>query len=440
MSPVLFCLIGLTWLVALRCYGPFSYVTAGVFCFTVYSLPALFGLVYPFDSATVRISLREASEAAVNATVLAWAVFIVILAMPVAGRRVCVLPGTSSAAANSAAPDLSAFITACLLLCIGGFLLISATDGPLFFLEMREEGSEGLLRMLWRWVNVIGLLAAVRACAWRAALVFGCAVLVYFLSGDRTIVVISAVCLLVVWGRGRSLAIFFRPTLIIGLTVLLVVAVFGKPIYLAVKLGSIELLAKAAGGDGWLDRAALAFEPFTTFNILEVTIRQDFRMSMWKLFEGALGQLLLVPSFFGVDANSFNVEFTQTFVPRLRYGIAGNYWAQGWAIAGALGVCVYAVLYASGLRLCDRVARRYSGAMPIFFSVIGGLLAVYAHRNAFDNLLSFVRQIAIVFALLFLIVKIIEPFVHPKPCFEPKRGTPDCDSGTGTQLMREGEP
>jgi hypothetical protein len=396
-------------MVTLRSYGAFSFNTAGVFCLTMYSLPALLGLVYPFDSPAATLQLAPASAQAVAATTLAWIVFTLVLATPACGTH-AVHSNRLIPLQSFGQPDRSAFIAAAMMLSVGGFLVIAVLDGPFFFLEMREEGSEGLVRMLWRWVNAIGLIAAVYARSWKAVTVFVIGILVYFLSGDRTVVVISAFCLLVAWGRGRRVTALLRPRLIVGLMFLVSVALFGKPIYLAIKLGSFDLLVGVATADGWMERLALTFEPFTTFNILEMTIRHDFHLPFWSVFQGAMGQFLLVPSYFGVDANDFNAEFTKTFVPRLRYGIAGNYWAQGWAIGGALGVAIYAAIYATALRLSDRLARQPCSAIAIFGSVIGGLLAVYAHRNALDNLMSFVRQIALVFLILVLMVQALRPF------------------------------
>jgi hypothetical protein len=215
----------------------------------------------------------------------------------------------------------------------------------------------------------------------------------------------------------------------VGLVLFFAIALLGKPIYLAVKLGSFDLLLRVATADGWLERLALTFEPFTTFNILDMTIRHDFHLPFWSVFQGAMGQFLLIPSYFGVDANSFNGEFTKTFVPRLKYGIAGNYWAQGWAIGGALGVAIYAAIYAAALRLCDRFARSHRSALGILSSVIGGLLAVYAHRNALDNLMSFVRQICLVFLTLVLMVQVLRPYFRAFGSYKPVGLCPDEVSG-----------
>jgi hypothetical protein len=400
--------MGLAWAVGLKRYGPFSFVVAGIFCFTVYSLPALFGLVFPFTEARAHAQLIAASQTAVHATALAWAVLSLTIAIPVARIR-----APERCIDNDYRPSdgarLAPFTFAALCICVVGFLAIAATDGPLFFLEMRPEGSEGLLRMLWRWVNAIGLVAAVLTRSWRAAAVFAAGVAVYFLSGDRTIIVITAFSLFVVLGRGRSWTLLLRPQVILGVSFLAIVAVVGKPIYLAVKLGSAELIGSVLTSN-WLAGAVLAFEPFTTFNILELVIANDFTMPVWTVIEGVVGQALLVPSALGIDPNSFNAAFTQEFAPKLRYGIAGNFWAQGWAIGGPAGVAVYAVIYASVLRMCDRASRTQRGPLGILFIVIGALFAVYAHRNALDNLLSFVRQIAIVGIVLALLTSILTPF------------------------------
>jgi hypothetical protein len=406
MSVPLLCVMMLTWLVVVQRHGAISFASAGVFCFTAYSIPALVGQVFPFTPTAVY--LAPSSTTAVDVTILAWCMFLLTMLVP--GRT---RPAVGPAGSGSHDPQLAAFITAALLVCIVGFVAIAYIDGPLFFMETRDEQSQGSLRMLWRWVNAIGLVAAVAARSWRAALILFAGVVVYFLAGDRTVIAITAFCVLIIWGQGRSLRVMCRPGPMLACAFFIIAILFGKPIYIAVKLGSLDIVSRAFTMEVMQSLVA-SYEPFLTFNILDLVVRHDFTMQLGTLLKGVLGQFLIVPSAFGIDSNSFNTSFTATFASDLTFGIAGNYWAHAWAIAGPLGVGVYAMLYAIGLRLLEANCWRYLGPARVVFALLAGLLAVYVHRNSLDNLLSFVRQILIVAAVLAVIGHLIGKFMVPR--------------------------
>jgi hypothetical protein len=414
MSLPLSCIMVLTWLVVIRRYGAISFACAGVFCFTAYSIPALVGQVFPFNWAAVY--LAPSSSAAVHVTILAWVVFLLTM----------LVPGKAGQAARPAAsasqdPHLASFIRAALFVCVAGFMAIAYADGPLFFLEGRDEQSQGTLRLLWRWVNAIGLVASVASRSWRSATVFFGGLVIYFLAGDRTVIAITAFCVLIVWGHGRALRIMCRPGPVLACVFFVVAIIFGKPIYLAAKLGSMDIVARAFTAEA-MEGLITTYEPFLTFNILDLVVRHDFTMQLGTLTKGVLGQFLVVPSAFGIDSNSFNTEFTAKYAPRLNFGIAGNYWAHAWAVAGPFGVGVYAVLYAVGLRVLEASCWRYSGVARVLFALLAGLLAVYVHRNSLDNLLSFARQILMVTAAIALLGHVIGRFMVPQ--FVPRRARP----------------
>lgn len=404
MRELLACLIALTWAVGLHLYGPFSFVAVGIFTFTVYSLPALLGLVYPFHQAGAVTYLADASSGALLATAVAWLFFGLTLAL---SPRLLQPP--RGAYPERAPPEIGeGFVGAALLLCVAGFLAIAYADGLQFFLEPREEQAESLVRLLWRWVNAVGFVAALLSGRRRAAWVFLAAMLVYFIAGDRTVVVVTGFCLLVLWGRGRPLSSLFRPRVFLILAAFVALALLGKPLYVFVKTGSPEVVAQAVSLEG-AQLLFTTFEPFLTFNILDLVVVHDFRTSFWKLAEGVLGQFLLVPSAFGISGNSFNAAFTNAFVPRLTYGIAGNYWAQAWSLAGALGVGLFAILFGAALRALDHAASRAGGAPLLFFAFTGALFAVYLQRNALDNLLSLVRQLFLVVLCLWAVALALRP-------------------------------
>ncbi len=407
LSTLLLMTIVVCWLISLRAYGAFSLMTAGLVGFTAYSLPAVMGLTYPFhfQGSSKNIPLIAASSGAIGVTLVAWITFACVLAAP----RMLSLPSRKTNLLNMEAQERR-LILALLILSVAGLLAIAAVEGPMFFLAARSEQTESIVKLLWRWVNAMGLIISVVNRQWLTSALFAGAIALYYIAGDRTVVVISMMAVFVVLGRNASaLRALLRPSTIIAAITLVGIAFFGKAIYLSVKAGNLDQFYASISPEG-LEMTLKAFEPFGTFNILDLVVLYDFTVSASVLFDGLMGQLLVVPSYFGFESNAFNREFTTAFASMLTYGIAGNYWAQAYSVAGYLLVVIYSVLFGSVLRFCDYKYRQSSGTVRLLALILGALVAVYTHRNSLDNLLSFVRQILIVALLAVIISRIIAAF------------------------------
>lgn len=427
MGFVLLAFIIVAWTIGLRRYGYFSLVSAGLLGFSVYSIPAIVGLSYPFER--YYTELTQTTSTSTLIILIAWIVFSLTISVQLKRRKVHGRLKTnrqvhdrlrtnrqahSRLKTNHKTVD-NAFIVSALILCVAGYMAIAVVDGPLFFLVSRDEQSVSYVRLLWRWINAIGFIAAIITGHGRTAIVFLTALIIYFLAGDRTVIIITAICVAIVSGYGQSLFRFFlTPRSIIGGIVMLMLAVFGKPIYLAVKAGSLDVLISAFDMQ-WLNRAVKTFEPFVQHNILDLVVRYNYQIPINDLFEGLLGQLLIIPSAFGFDSNIFNTEFMAHFgLNKLAYGIAGNYWAQGWAVGGFLGVAFFAFIYGVILRICNDRMRKYTGCLYILYALLGTMVAVYVHRNSMDNMLSFVRQIVIAILATVILAKFIRPIIKIK--------------------------
>jgi predicted membrane protein len=92
---------------------------------------------------------------------------------------------------------------------------------------------------------------------------------------------------------------------------------------------------------------------------------------------------------------------------RISFGLAGSYYASGFAFMGILGVMILAVIFLGGLYVMNRCAATQKGLVRITLVILGSTFAVYAHRNGLDNLLSFARQIFIMGVFLNSVASIV---------------------------------
>lgn len=397
LALALFC-IGLLQLK----YGYFSFVSAGVFGFLVYSLPAIVGLKRSFYSGghNYLVPVDDASTAVV---LVAWTFFALTLAFA---------RGPSKGLANVPHTRRESYIPKMWIafaLSMAGLAYLAALGGIFFFLESRDLQVEDYVVLIWRWVVVLGFAAAVVERHRWGQILFLSIILIIFLRGDRTIPAICGATYLVLYfnneeSRNRLYRILTSWKLIAATSLVVFVVLFGKSIYRSIKSGSSNELNQALDVD--LAGIAYSAEPFATFDHIPSVIDFSLHIPFFEFLTSILGNLLIIPSIFGVETNLYSVTITSTLPYNLGYGIAGNYWAHAMSVWGYPMVGIFAALYAAALTLFDRTMFDRKGAARLTVVAIGSVIAVYTHRNGLDNLLSFVRQIIIASIMIHLIYAI----------------------------------
>jgi hypothetical protein len=287
-------------------------------------------------------------------------------------------------------------LTSAILATVGFLYLALVSGGVLFFLETRTDQITDPVSLLWRWTALIGVVAATLAGRPKLLLYHCIILLIIFLRGDRTIVALSIASIIVTTSyKDPRWYAQLKPLQISALTFGVIAVFFGKSIYQTIKSGM--------AGQGW-DPISLStkaqlmsqFEPLGTFSHLEYVMRTGVTIGPWDFLESVLGNILIVPSAFGVSTNLYNAVVSATLSPRLGYGIAGNYLAHGYTVAGTLGAALFYFILPPMLRLCDGQFQAKDGSAKIFWCCVGAVIAFYIHRNGLDNEFSFVRQIFVV--------------------------------------------
>lgn len=387
---VLLIVVAVTWFVGASLFGVLSLIGLGLFGLTLYTIPAIVG-VYLVPGVGAAGVTSATTSLATSAYIIAWAS--VCLCLMVARRAISLKPPI-----NATPRPNRILLQALFLISLAMYFVIASRDGVLFFLAPRQVIDTGGLdiKIIWRWVNAYGLIVAISLGRRGFATIFGTLVLVYFVAGDRTVIAVLGAAIFIQQYFGRAfLPVAIRPAIAIPSAVGLAAIVFGKSIYLSVKDWSLDPLLLTFSSGRFITNLAY-FEPFVVHNQMEVVTARGFDYPLWEVVKGSLGQLLLIPSLFGIDSSSFNVMFTDEFYPGISYGLAFNYWAQGYAVGRELGIVGFAAIFVIALVSADVVARKVTGARRAFVLLVGALVAVYIHRNSLENILAIVRQLAIV--------------------------------------------
>lgn len=382
-------------------------VIAGAVGLFAYSLPALVGLQVTVGTGQQRSIVAAASPESIAAMALAWLGFGISLglwslaeaqtrrsvsATVARGGEVAALPGTLAWSA--------------LIISITLFLLMVANNGPFFFLNSRAALSQalGYEYLLWRWVNVLGLLFAILSRNRLVLIVLGSMIIFNMIIGDRTVITIALISAFCIKYRSMgALGLLKRPSTWAYMAGVFLVIFFAKSFYVALKEG--VGLGSTVSTDA--EQLLKSFEPFGTHFILDRVITYDVHTSWSAMLRGSAGQFLIIPSLFGLDSSSFNVQLTQQlYNSRLTYGIAANLWAQGYTLAGYGGVFLFGLGFGALMLWLQALSRKVRPSFSVLVTVVAVLAAVYIHRNSVENYLSFVRQVVLAFASILLLAQL----------------------------------
>lgn len=398
----LFTIIVLTFLVCTKLHGLVSFPTFGVVGFAIYSIPGLIDLALPLYMATWREKVLLPTPMRSDLIVIqAW--LCLAFGLFIFRRRQALVPR-----GNVLDPKEVQFaMHACFIVAIMGFSYLSYQSGILFFLQSRYEQISDATSVMWKWSALAGLVSAILLQRRGPLLFFIFIITIIFLRGDRTIIafVVPAAVMAITSNPVDYRKLLKIRYVIIGSAVLVSI-LFGKTIYTYIKyiLGESGELPQFDMGI----QAVGQFEPLVTYGHLEYVMDNDINIGFYDFFISIISNFLIVPSYFDLSSNIYNTELSQTFSNELTWGLAGSYVAHGWAVGGAPGVIGFQLLLAWSLVSCDKEFRCRSGLGKIFFGCLGGVISFYVFRNGLDNILSFVRQLAIFFVIIWISYRFIK--------------------------------
>ncbi|UZW58059.1 hypothetical protein NUH86_22570 (plasmid) [Sphingobium sp. JS3065] len=381
----------LTFIYCVRCHGLLSFTTLGCVGMAIYSIPGIIGLEMPIYVSVVAKQrfLVDAPDASDWVLLTAWLAFM-------AGAMMTARIDTKRQFYPPVAVNerrLSHVMWACAFLSLATFAYSAYNLGPLYFLADRAEQVNDAITLTAKWFVAIGLVSSLLISSRKMTAFFIAMLALRFLSGDRTMVaIVTAAAVLTLGHKNGGARTLFQGLGAPALAAAAVIVVFGKPIYISIKnYFGIGILESGTS----IQDTLLTFEPLIIYSHLSHVMDTGLDIGFLQFLVSVLGNLLLVPSAFGVSTNLYNELVQSSFTFNVTYGVAGSFLAHGWAVGGAVGVILFYFGYVMALVWCDRQFVKQSGLRKAMIACAGGVLAFYAHRNGMDNLGSFMRQIAI---------------------------------------------
>lgn len=128
------------------------------------------------------------------------------------------------------------------------------------------------------------------------------------------------------------------------------------------------------------------------------------------------GRLPFVPNPYPL---TFFEEYQPILYPGLKYGTAGNIWAEMLCRFGYVGVALFGVLLIVSLIGMSRLLGQAPAAAVAPIALGGVVIAFYIHRNDLNYTLVMLRQIALVFAASFGLDQIYMLWKTACPSYNP---------------------
>ena len=304
--------------------------------------------------------------------------------------------------------------TVATLVCTVSFVLLLWNYGTaLFFVHKSEAGVSGYFYVLWRMSATYAMVIAVIERRYVLAAFALVPLLATIFAGDRTAVALTAAAL--VWmslhtGRmaGARLGIAIPVVAALGLFLF-----FGKTfqaLWISGDFSSFPTAALQVWSEG--AEAVAQTEPFAVMGVFSALTGLTASPPGHLLLEvGA--QLLVVPSWFGLDSTAFNDFYQPLLFPEFKErSLAYSFWGEGYVRAGWIGVCGFIAVFCAGLALFDRLSRSQSLALRSFAYVGGAYWAFYIHRNSLVSMLAYQRQIILFLLALVFLATLLKAFTR----------------------------
>lgn len=302
--------------------------------------------------------------------------------------------------ADSDFNDIAAFILGFLAVFIVIWLIYKGGFVSLF-LPKKEGEVGGVEQLVWRNVAslafVFGFVAKKRFCFVMGAL----SLFVSFLSNDRTgpVTAILAVVVAFFWGLSLSEVFKKHGRAFFAVLAVAVLMLVGKFIHAYINSLALGVLS-GAPADFDITKS---LEPFATQAIFNRILDANYVVGL-DYFECV--PFTVIPSFgyCSVGSDIFNKLIQHNLFPDIDgWGIAYNYWAEGYATWGVYGLLLWIFFYLFGLLALNRLIQSTVAIVRTAGFLMLSYWTFYIHRNSLFSIISYEKQIlffAVVVALV----------------------------------------
>lgn len=228
--------------------------------------------------------------------------------------------------------------------------------------------------------------------------------------GFRSYLAISSIAILIYFAHKKGIMSFFRPKYLVT-SLLLVFFIFSyKSIYIAVKMGRLDLVSNIILGQDFIYNVLYKSEPFITQSILNEVLLRNYSIDPMSILYSFVAIIPFLSSILGIENSDLSFGFQEQLFPNLDYGLASNIYANFYSTIGIFGIFIFIISYNF---ILVQMSKRMGGGnsyVRLTIFLLGGFIAFYINRNDLTNSISVINRIIYVIALTYIISKPFEIF------------------------------
>ena len=242
-----------------------------------------------------------------------------------------------------------------------------------------------------------------------------CVLVVFFLFGVRSVIVISSLALIFFKLNSKnSITIPQIMLLFIGTLFALFLIIILKPIYgylLGDKSDLLFFISKVISEGGLIS----GVEFLMTQHIFNAVVISDFMVSWWEVPISLLCISPIPTEFFGFSSSIFNDFFQPALYSHVPYGMAYNPWAEAYSWGGCLGLFIYLYIVMFNITLLQSYIDKKPSAPFLPLIIIISIFTVfYFHRNSIGSYLAYLRNYLYLYLFVWIAVRVCKQFLTKK--------------------------
>ncbi|KGP74674.1 O-antigen polymerase [Pontibacillus yanchengensis] len=381
----------------LLCKRRFDLFSLAYFSSLVYFLPAYFGFVYTIYGDKISLS----SSTYIIMTILLSSLIISALLFDKVKVKKSIFKKIEG----------QHFFLTSLLLFSGLFIFLTLIGAEGLFKSEKKEIRDQLSYsfLLWGVTASLGLIHSVITKRKSYIIVFTLFLIVNLLIGNRTSIILAVMSIILFhFYRNGSKPIIQQVSVkkIFLILCFIYISFMGKIIYGSFNQGGINSVVSNLFKWENIERSFSNSEPFGRQLILETIVQTNFNLDLNYVLILLVNFIPIPISIFGFNSGIFNEKFQTTLFPNADYGMAYNFWAEGYAIKGFFGIVIFILIYNIGIALFNTMLQSDISLINTVALLMGTYWTFYIHRNSMGTIFSFEKQIFFV-AIGALILSVI---------------------------------
>lgn len=296
-------------------------------------------------------------------------------------------------------PEATFVSTLMVISCVGLAMVVWSCGSNLVTAE-KDDFLASIDRWFLLWSStIVLLLPAAVLTGHRNGIIVGVIMLLlsmYFGSRSEFAIAIMATFLVQMSNATPVRIVLDNPGRVIaGLFLGMTVFVY-KSIQYFVKTGDYEAALRLLGEWNTYATSVSESEPFVTQVILNEVLARDFVVDSSHYIGQIIVNLLPFGNVVAGGGETFNSCYQPALFPDVRYGMAGNCWAQVYASFGWIGLLLFVVLFNGVLALVQSAALKSGARGRVVLMVMAAYWAFYFHRNDIGFQITIEKRILII--------------------------------------------